>query len=117
LNLLTYHIEIVVALVGGGPAGLVAGYFLAKGGMRMDPFYMLKMLPNMAAAHVALTFGLQGHNNTNITACAASTQAIGEAMEVVSQAGVEGPCRRRLPGKTVAHRSDCVAAHVQFHGL
>jgi 3-oxoacyl-[acyl-carrier-protein] synthase II len=54
-----------------------------RGGMRMDPFYILKMLPNMAAATVALQFGLQGHNNTNITACAASTQAIGEAMEVV----------------------------------
>ncbi|MBE3112127.1 MAG: beta-ketoacyl-ACP synthase II [Acidobacteria bacterium] len=54
-----------------------------RGGMRIDPFYILKMLPNMAAAQVALQFGLKGHNNTNITACAASTQAIGEAMEVV----------------------------------
>ena len=54
-----------------------------RGGMRIDPFYILKMLPNMAAAQVALQFGLQGHNNTAITACAASTQAIGEAMEVV----------------------------------
>jgi 3-oxoacyl-[acyl-carrier-protein] synthase II len=54
-----------------------------RGGMRIDPFFILKILPNMAAAQVALQFGLKGHNNTNITACAASTQAIGEAMEVI----------------------------------
>lgn len=54
-----------------------------KGGMRMDPFYIPKMLPNMAAAQVAIQFGLKGYNNTAITACAASTQAIGEALEVV----------------------------------
>ncbi len=56
---------------------------VAKGGMRIDPFYILKMLPNMAAATVALQYGFQGHNNTSITACAASTQAIGEAFSVV----------------------------------
>ncbi len=50
---------------------------------------MLKMLPNMAAAHVALQFGLQGHNNTTTTACAASTQAMGEAMEVVRHGRAE----------------------------
>jgi 3-oxoacyl-[acyl-carrier-protein] synthase II len=54
-----------------------------KGGMRMDPFYIPKMLPNMAAAQVAIQFGLKGYNNTAITACAASTQAIGEALEVI----------------------------------
>lgn len=54
-----------------------------KGGMRMDPFYVPKMLPNMAAAQVAIQFGLKGYNSTAVTACAASTQAIGEALEVI----------------------------------
>jgi 3-oxoacyl-[acyl-carrier-protein] synthase II len=62
---------------------------IEKGGMRIDPFYILKMLPNMAAATVALQLGLQGHNNTTITACAASTQAIGEAFEVVRRGRAE----------------------------
>jgi 3-oxoacyl-[acyl-carrier-protein] synthase II len=78
----------VGVLVGNGNGGFqnteeAMRTLIEKGGMRIDPFYILKMLPNMAAAHVALQFGLQGHNNTTITACAASTQAIGEAMEVV----------------------------------
>ncbi len=55
----------------------------ARGGMRVDPIFFPKMLPNMAAAHIALNFGVRGYNNTVITACAAGTQAIGDAMDLV----------------------------------
>jgi 3-oxoacyl-[acyl-carrier-protein] synthase II len=69
---------------GGFPNTEEAGRTLVeKGGMRMDPFYIPKMLPNMAASQVAIQFGLGGFNNTAITACAASTQAIGDALEVI----------------------------------
>ena len=30
----------------------------------MDPFYMVKMLPNMAAAQVAMRYGAKGYNAT-----------------------------------------------------
>jgi 3-oxoacyl-[acyl-carrier-protein] synthase II len=56
---------------------------LSKGGLRLDPFFLPKMLPNMAAAQVSLVFGLKGYNNTVITACAASTQALGEALDII----------------------------------
>lgn len=52
-----------------------------KGGMRLDPLYMAKMLPNMAASQIALQFGIRGYNNTVTTACAAGTQAMGDALE------------------------------------
>lgn len=39
--------------------------------------------PNMAAAHVATLFGVEGPNFNTLTACAASTQAIGEATNVI----------------------------------
>ena len=51
--------------------------------MKIDPFYFPKMLPNMAAAHIALHVGAKGYNNTVITACAAGTQAIGDALDLV----------------------------------
>ena len=54
-----------------------------KGGMRIDPFFFPKMLPNMAAAHVSLIYGAKGYSNTVITACAAGTQAIGDAMDLI----------------------------------
>ncbi len=55
----------------------------SRGGMRIDPFFFPKMLPNMASAHIALQFGARGYNNTVITACAAGTQAIGDAMDLI----------------------------------
>jgi len=54
-----------------------------RGGMRMDPFLMPKALPNMAAAQISLQFGLKGYTSTTVTACAAGTQAIGEAADVI----------------------------------
>ncbi len=54
-----------------------------KGGNRVSPFFMPMQLPNMAAAEVSIAYCLQGYNSTIITACAASTQAIGEAAEVL----------------------------------
>jgi len=56
---------------------------VARGGMRMNAFFMPMILPNMAASQVSLAFGLKGYTNTVITACAASTQSIGEAAEVI----------------------------------
>jgi 3-oxoacyl-[acyl-carrier-protein] synthase II len=60
-----------------------------RGGMKVDPFFFPKMLPNMAAAHIALHFGARGYNNTVITACAAGTQAVGDAMDLVRSGRVD----------------------------
>jgi 3-oxoacyl-[acyl-carrier-protein] synthase II len=54
-----------------------------KGGRRIDPFYMVKMLPNMAAAQVAMRYGLKGYNATISTACASAGNAMGEALEMI----------------------------------
>ena len=54
-----------------------------RGGMRMSPFFFPMILPNMAAAAVSRYLGAQGYNSTATTACAASNQAIGEAMDVI----------------------------------
>ncbi|MEX2238491.1 MAG: beta-ketoacyl-ACP synthase II [Dehalococcoidia bacterium] len=54
-----------------------------KGGRRIDPLFLPKMLANMGAAQVAIQNGMKGYLNTHVTACAASTQAMGEAIEVI----------------------------------
>ena len=56
---------------------------LERGGMKIDPLYMPKMLPNMAAGNLTIQLGLLGYTNTVTTACAAGTQAIGDAAEVI----------------------------------
>jgi 3-oxoacyl-[acyl-carrier-protein] synthase II len=56
---------------------------IEKGVRRMDPFYMVKMLPNMAAAQVAMRYGAKGYNATISTACASAGNAMGEAAEMI----------------------------------
>ncbi len=50
---------------------------------RMDPMRELEQEPNMPAAHIALLTGARGPTRSCLTACAASTQAIGEAMMLI----------------------------------
>jgi len=59
--------------------------FGEEGHRQLFPLWLLKYLPNMVAAHVSILHGAQGPNNTIVTACSASTQAIGEAMRIVER--------------------------------
>ena len=54
-----------------------------KGGLRIDPFFLPKMLPNMAAAQLSLAVGAKGYSSTVITACAAGTQAMGDSLDLI----------------------------------
>ena len=54
-------------------------------GGRLQPLYATMVIPNIAAAQVAMTYGLRGPNSTTVTACAASTHAIGNALRVIQR--------------------------------
>ena len=56
---------------------------ISRGGMKVDPLYVAKFLPNMATGNITIQLGLFGYTNTVTTACAAATQAIGDATEVI----------------------------------
>jgi 3-oxoacyl-[acyl-carrier-protein] synthase II len=61
-----------------GSAGFAAGG-------RVSSFFAPMIIPNMAAGQIAINLGLTGPNSTTCTACAASTQAIGNAARVVER--------------------------------
>jgi 3-oxoacyl-[acyl-carrier-protein] synthase II len=61
----------------------------SRSGMRMTPFFFPMVLPNMAAANVSRFTGARGHNSTATTACAASNQAMGEALNVIRRGGAD----------------------------
>jgi 3-oxoacyl-[acyl-carrier-protein] synthase II len=78
----------VGAVCGNGGGGMpetdnAMRTILGRGGMKVDPLYVAKFLPNMAAGNVTIQLGLFGYTNTVTTACAAGTQAIGDATEVI----------------------------------
>jgi len=60
-----------------------------RGGMRMSPFFFPMILPNMAAAAVSRYTGAHGYNSTATTACAASNQAMGEAVTVIRRGAAD----------------------------
>jgi 3-oxoacyl-[acyl-carrier-protein] synthase II len=49
------------------------------------PLWLLQHLPNMAAAHMSILHHAMGPNNTIVTACAAGTQAVGEAFRLIAR--------------------------------
>jgi 3-oxoacyl-[acyl-carrier-protein] synthase II len=56
---------------------------------RTNPLAMLRGLPNLAAAHVAIQHGARGPNTTVATACTAGTQAIGDALRTIQRGGAD----------------------------
>ena len=57
--------------------------------MRISPNHLLALPPNMAAFHIAKTFGFHGYCNTTVTACAAGAQAVGDAAEWIRHGRAE----------------------------
>src|SRR5439155_2608081 len=76
----------------------------------MFPLWLLKHLPNMAAAHISILHHAMGPNNTIVTACAAGTQAVGEAFRLIARGDADvmlaGGCDSRLdPQLLVAYHA------------
>lgn len=67
---------------------------------RLDRVRELEQDPNMAASHISRLFGLEGPCLNTLTACAASTQAIGEAAQIVRRGDadvmVSGGCHSMI---------------------
>ena len=63
--------------------GLDIAAFTKKGLEILNPTTELEQEPNMPCGHLASMFNAQGPNLNCLTACAASSQAIGEASEII----------------------------------
>ena len=84
------NVDEIGVFVGNGNGGFPdieanARLLVDKGAMRVSPFFIPMILPNMAAANVSRVFGIKGYTSTITTACAAGTQSIGEAAEVLKK--------------------------------
>ncbi len=73
--------EMMVAALEDGALDLAK--FTKKGLEILNPVAELEQEPNMPAGHLASLFNAQGPNVNCLTACAASSQAIGEAVEII----------------------------------
>jgi 3-oxoacyl-[acyl-carrier-protein] synthase II len=57
--------------------------FVESGLSELDPIAELEQEPNMPSSYLASMFNAQGPNANCLTACAASSQAVGEATEII----------------------------------
>lgn len=75
---------IIASGVGGFPAMTGATKTVeAKGPKRLSPFIVPSFLANLAAGQVSIAHGFKGPLGTPVTACAASVQAIGDAVRLL----------------------------------
>jgi 3-oxoacyl-[acyl-carrier-protein] synthase II len=56
---------------------------IEKGPNRVSPFMVPMLMANAAAGHLAMRFGLMGHNMATLSACASSNNALGEGMRLI----------------------------------
>ncbi len=80
--------ERIGALVASGVGGLLTfqeqtRVLQEKGPDRVNPLFIPMMIPNMGAAHVSLELGVKGPVSAVCTACAAGSNAIGDAFEII----------------------------------
>jgi 3-oxoacyl-[acyl-carrier-protein] synthase II len=62
-----------------------AAKWAAAANERMSPWAEIEQEPNMPMTHLAREFGIRGPAYNCLTACAASTQAIGEAFSIIQR--------------------------------
>ena len=78
---------------------------------RLNPLYAPTIIPNMAGASVAMHFHVRGPNTTVTTACAASTQTLGDATRMIQR----GDADVMLAGGTEA--SLCEVGIASFNAI
>lgn len=120
--------ERVGVIIGSGIGGIETmesqySVLLEKGAGKISPFFVPMMIGNMASGLIAIKYGAKGFVECVVTACATSTNTIGDAFRVIQRndadvmiaGGAEAPITRlALAGfcanKTMTRNLDPVTA-------
>lgn len=98
-------------VIGSGIGGMMTFeeqclIYLQKGPDRVSPFFVPMFIPDIAAGHVSIRYGLKGPNFATVSACASSAHAIGEAYELIKAGSadcmVTGGAEAAITGITIA---------------
>jgi 3-oxoacyl-[acyl-carrier-protein] synthase II len=76
------------SVIGCGLGGLpeienTAKILAERGPGRISPFFIPKLISNLAPGHAAITYGLKGPNFATTSACSSGAHAIGEAYRMI----------------------------------
>jgi len=76
--------------IGGlGTIELYHEILLEKGPRRVSPFFIPGIIANMSPGKISMEFGARGPNTAIVTACAASSHAIGESFKIIQRGAAD----------------------------
>jgi 3-oxoacyl-[acyl-carrier-protein] synthase II len=114
----------VGVIIGTGIGGLKVleeqqEIYLTKGPDRCSPFMIPMMIANMAAGLTAIQTGAKGPNSCSVTACAAGSNAIGDAFRFVqrgyAKAMIAGGTEAAVTPLSIAGFAACKAVTTRNH--
>lgn len=83
------NVDRIGVVWGSGIGGLqtfqeeAKGFFEGDGTPRLNPFFIPKMIADIAAGHISIKYGLRGPNYVTVSACASSTNAIIDSFNLI----------------------------------
>lgn len=83
------NVDRIGVIWGSGIGGLTTfqtesqNFFAGDGTPKFNPFFIPKMIADIAAGHISIKFGLRGPNYVTVSACASSTNAIIDAFTYI----------------------------------
>lgn len=94
LTITPQNSHLIGCVTGSGIGGLGTIEFyhtvlLEKGPRRISPFFIPGIIANMAPGQIAIEFGARGPNTAIVTACAASSHAIGESFKLIQRGAAD----------------------------
>ncbi len=94
LDLSKINLEKAGVIFGSGIGGMNTweeehNAFIAGGAKRISPFFVPKMIPDIAAGQISIRFGLKGPNYGTVSACATSSHAIADAFMLIQRGSAD----------------------------
>ncbi len=83
------NVDRIGVIWGSGIGGLKTfqdeceNFFKGDGTPKFNPFFIPKMIADIAAGHISIKYGLRGPNYVTVSACASSTNAIIDAFNLI----------------------------------
>lgn len=83
------NVDRIGVIWGSGIGGLktfqdeAQNFFAGDGTPKFNPFFIPKMIADIAAGHISIKYGLRGPNYVTVSACASSTNAIIDAFNLI----------------------------------
>ena len=112
----------VGVMIGSGVGGIQTledqhGTYKTRGQRRVSPFFVPRMIANIAAGNLAIKYGFKGPNQTVISACASGTDAIGLASRIIKYGDADvmitGGTEASITGLTISGFANIKALSTQ----